>query len=165
MESWSFLTNHARVLVCIAHDSGVRLRDIAERVGITERSAFAIVADLTDAGYVVKERDGRRNRYHVQVHLPLPDTVAPERTVGEAPAARRADDVDRLAGGNLVGSIGQLVQRDEPGPGDALLRVLVGPVGVAAMPEIGSFSSRLPVLPRNGASPKAKMPPSLATSQ
>src|SRR6266480_3330495 len=57
MEGWSFLTNHARVLLCIAHDPGVRLRDIAARVGITERSAFATVTDLTEAGYVVKRKD------------------------------------------------------------------------------------------------------------
>jgi DNA-binding MarR family transcriptional regulator len=85
MAEWSFLTNHARVLVCIAHDPGVRLRDIAARVGITERSAYAIVTDLTAAGYVVKERDtdGRRNRYQIQSHLPLPETIARERTIGE----------------------------------------------------------------------------------
>jgi DNA-binding MarR family transcriptional regulator len=65
MTAWSFLTNHARVLVCIAHDPGVRLRDIATTVSITERSAYAIVTDLTTAGYVVKDKDtdGRRNRY------------------------------------------------------------------------------------------------------
>jgi DNA-binding transcriptional ArsR family regulator len=71
------------VLVCIAHDPGLRLRDIAEQVGITERSAFAIVADLTDAGYVVKEREGRRNRYRVQTHAPLPDAGVPKASVGE----------------------------------------------------------------------------------
>jgi DNA-binding transcriptional ArsR family regulator len=80
---WSFLTNHARVLLCIAHDPGVRLRDIAARVGITERTAYGIVTDLTDAGYVVKERDGRRNRYQIQEHLPLPETDGRERTIGE----------------------------------------------------------------------------------
>jgi DNA-binding transcriptional ArsR family regulator len=80
---WSFLTNHARVLLCIAHDPGVRLRDIAGRVGITERTAYGIVTDLTDAGYVVKERDGRRNRYQIQEHLPLPETGGRERTIGE----------------------------------------------------------------------------------
>jgi DNA-binding transcriptional ArsR family regulator len=80
---WSFLTNHARVLLCIAHDPGLRLRDMAEALGITERSAFAIVADLTDAGYVLKERDGRRNRYSIQRHMPLPDSTGRERTVGE----------------------------------------------------------------------------------
>ena len=80
---WSFLTNHARVLLCIAHDPGLRLRDMADELGITERSAFAIVSDLTEAGYVVKERDGRRNRYSIQRHMPLPDSTGRERTVGE----------------------------------------------------------------------------------
>jgi DNA-binding transcriptional ArsR family regulator len=83
MAEWSFLTNHARALVCIADDPGVRLRDIASALGITERSAFGIVADLTEAGYVVKDKDGRRNRYRIQDHLPLPDAVGRERTIGE----------------------------------------------------------------------------------
>ncbi len=77
MEKWSFLTKHARVLVCIAHDPGVRLRDIATMVGITERSAYGIVDDLTSAGYVVKDKDGRRNRYQIQAHLPLRRTHRP----------------------------------------------------------------------------------------
>ncbi len=63
MGSWGFLINHARVLVCIARDPGVRLREVAAGLGITERSAHAIVADLTTAGYVVKHKHGRRNRY------------------------------------------------------------------------------------------------------
>jgi DNA-binding IclR family transcriptional regulator len=83
VERWTFLTNHARVLVCIAHDPGLRLRDIAAAVGITERSAYAIVNDLTDAGYVVKERDGRRNRYQIQAHRLLRDSVAREATIGQ----------------------------------------------------------------------------------
>ena len=85
MTEWSFLTNHARVLVCIAHDPGVRLRDIATTVGITERSAYAIVTELAAAGYVVKDRDtdGRRNRYQIRAHLPLPEAIGPERTIGE----------------------------------------------------------------------------------
>ena len=58
MESWSFLTNHARVLLCIAHDPGARLRDIAASLGITDRSVHAIVTDLTAAGYVVRHNDG-----------------------------------------------------------------------------------------------------------
>jgi DNA-binding transcriptional ArsR family regulator len=81
--SWGFLTSHARVLLCIAHDPGVRLRDIAASLGITERSAYGIVTDLAEAGYVVKEKDGRRNRYQVQAHLPLPEPNGRERTVGE----------------------------------------------------------------------------------
>jgi DNA-binding transcriptional ArsR family regulator len=83
VKQWSFLTNHARVLVCIANDPGLRLRDMADVLDITERSAYAIVADLTDAGYVLKERDGRRNRYSIQRHMPLPDSTNHERTVGE----------------------------------------------------------------------------------
>ena len=83
MTDWSFLTNHARVLLCIAHDPGVRLRDIAARVGVTERTAYGIVTDLTDAGYVIKHKDGRRNRYQIQAHLPLPETDSRERTIGE----------------------------------------------------------------------------------
>ncbi len=83
MTSWSFLTNHARVLLCIAHDPGVRLRDIAAGLGITERSAYGIVTDLTAAGYVVKQKDGRRNRYQIQAHLPLPEPATQEPAIGE----------------------------------------------------------------------------------
>ena len=83
MPEWSFLTNHARALVCIASDPGVRLRDIAATLGVTERSAFGIVADLTTAGYVEKEKDGRRNRYRIQTHLPMPENLGRERTIGE----------------------------------------------------------------------------------
>ena len=83
MANWSFLTSHARVLMCIAHDPGARLRDIAASLGITERSAHGIVAELAEAGYVVKQKDGRRNRYQVQAHLPLPEPTSRERTVGE----------------------------------------------------------------------------------
>lgn len=83
MAQWSFLTNHARALLCIAHDPDLRLRDIAEALEITERSAYAIVNDLSSAGYVLKERDGRRNRYSIQHHMPLPDPTHRKRTVGE----------------------------------------------------------------------------------
>jgi predicted transcriptional regulator len=83
MADWSFLTNHARVLMCIAHDPGARLRDIAAGLGITERSAYGIVTELAEAGYVVKQKDGRRNHYQIQAHLPLPEPTSRERTVGE----------------------------------------------------------------------------------
>src|SRR5437879_8327718 len=76
MERWSFLTNHARALLCIAHDPGIRLRDIADALGVTERSAYGIVTDLAGAGYMVKEKDGRRNRYQIQAHLPLGTPLA-----------------------------------------------------------------------------------------
>jgi DNA-binding IclR family transcriptional regulator len=81
--SWTFLTNHAQVLVCIAHDPGVRLRDIGERVGITERAAHRIVAELAGAGYITRERNGRRNTYTINTQSPLPDPVARGQNVGE----------------------------------------------------------------------------------
>jgi predicted ArsR family transcriptional regulator len=81
--AWGFLTNHARALLCIAQDPGVRLREIATALGITERAAFGIVTDLVEAGYVLKDRNGRRNRYRVQVDQPLPDARLRQRTVGQ----------------------------------------------------------------------------------
>ena len=71
MSEWSFLTNHARVLACIVRDPEVRLRDIASMLDITERSVFRMVDDLALAGYVAKEKEGRRNRYQVQVDARL----------------------------------------------------------------------------------------------
>jgi hypothetical protein len=83
MTKWNFLTNHGRALLCIARDPKVRLRDIAASIGITERRAYGIVNDLTEAGYVIKDKDGRRNRYQVQEHLPLPDALEREQAIGE----------------------------------------------------------------------------------
>ncbi len=83
MADWGFLTNHARVLVYIARDPGARLRDIAASLGITERSAHTIITDLAEAGYVVKRKDGRRNRYQIQAHLPLSEPGTREPAVGE----------------------------------------------------------------------------------
>jgi hypothetical protein len=80
---WSFLTNHARALVCIARDPGVRLREIAAALGVIERRALGIVTDLTKAGYVVKEKAGRRTRYSIQKHLPLRGLIDREPTIGE----------------------------------------------------------------------------------
>ena len=80
---WTFLTNHAQVLVCIARDPGIRLRHIGERVGITERAAHRIVVELADAGYITRRRNGRRNHYTINAHFPLPDPIARERNVGE----------------------------------------------------------------------------------
>jgi hypothetical protein len=92
VDNWTFLTNHARVLLCIAHDPGVRLRDIAVSLDITERRAYGIVTDLAKAGYVVKQKDGRRNRYQIQAHLPLPEPTRHERTVGEVLALLAGTD-------------------------------------------------------------------------
>ena len=105
MDGWGFLTNHARALMHIARNPDVRLRDLAVALGVTERTAFGLVADLTDAGYVIKERDGRRNRYHVQPQLPIRDTIVDDRTIGEVlplvepdPGARDRRSTDQPAG-------------------------------------------------------------------
>ena len=83
MAHWSFLTNHGRALLCIAQNPEIRLREIAAELGITERHAYAIVTDLADAGYIVKLREGRRNRYQVQSHLALPELPDRERAIGD----------------------------------------------------------------------------------
>jgi hypothetical protein len=102
---WTFLTNHAQVLVCIAHDPGIRLREIGERVGITGRAAHRIVVELADAGYITRERNGRRNRYAINAHFPLPEPIAREQSIGEllailtgSPATKRPADRTGTAG-------------------------------------------------------------------
>jgi Winged helix-turn-helix DNA-binding len=80
---WTFLTNHARVLVCIAEDPGIRLIEISERVGITERAAHRIVAELATAGYITRKRNGRRNTYVIHSDLPLPDTLGRDQKLGD----------------------------------------------------------------------------------
>ena len=81
--TWNFLTSHGRALLCIAHNPDVRIRDIATTLAITERRAHGIVTDLTDAGYLIKTKEGRRNRYEIQSHLPIPEAAARERAIGE----------------------------------------------------------------------------------
>jgi predicted ArsR family transcriptional regulator len=80
---WSFLTNHAQVLVCLAADPDIRLREIGDAVGITERAAHRIVTDLIAAGYVSRARNGRRSRYTVRYDLPMPDPLARGQKVGD----------------------------------------------------------------------------------
>ena len=81
--TWSFLTNHAQVLLCIAHDPGIRLRDIGETIGITERAAHRIVGELAAAGYISRTRNGRRNHYTIQSHLSLPDRLGRKQSIGD----------------------------------------------------------------------------------
>jgi DNA-binding IclR family transcriptional regulator len=76
---WTFLTNHAQVLVCIANDPRMRLREIAERIGITERAVHRIVVELGEAGYMTRERKGRRNHYTIRADLPIHDAIASDR--------------------------------------------------------------------------------------
>jgi hypothetical protein len=83
MATWNFLTNHGRALLCIARDPEVRLRDIATALDITERRAFGIITDLTEGGYVVKFKEGRRNRYKIEAHLPLQESTGRDQAIGE----------------------------------------------------------------------------------
>jgi DNA-binding IclR family transcriptional regulator len=80
---WGFLTNHARVLVCVARDPEIRLRDIAALLEITERAVHRLLTELVDGGYVLREKRGRRNRYEVVTGLPLRDSQLSERQVGD----------------------------------------------------------------------------------
>ena len=83
MASWTFLTNHAHVLVCIAKDPGVRVREIATRVGITERASQRIVGELVTEGYVERRREGRRNSYSVKGRLPMRHPMDSTHAIGE----------------------------------------------------------------------------------
>lgn len=82
-KSWRFVTNHTQVLLCIASDPDVRLRDVADTVGITERAAQRILADLVEEGYVTRERVGRRNRYAVNEDLRMRHPSQFDHEVGE----------------------------------------------------------------------------------
>jgi predicted transcriptional regulator len=81
--AWSFLTNYARVLLCIADDPGLRQREIGDRVGITERAAHRIVDELAAAGYITRARTGRRNRYSINRDQPLRDSLVHEQSIGD----------------------------------------------------------------------------------
>jgi predicted transcriptional regulator len=83
VSGWTFLTNHAHVLLCVARDPDARLRDVASDVGITERAAQRIVADLVEAGYLEITKEGRRNRYAVRGDKPLRHPLEREHAIGE----------------------------------------------------------------------------------
>jgi DNA-binding transcriptional ArsR family regulator len=80
---WGFLTNHALVLICISHDAETRLRDISEQIGITERAVHRIVTELAAAGYITRERVGRRNTYTIDPRSPVPDPLVRRQSIGE----------------------------------------------------------------------------------
>lgn len=80
---WTFLSNHAQVLICIAREPEIRLRDIAVDVGITERAVQRIVSDLAEAGYIEAERVGRRNRYVVNRNLRMRHPAQTNLDIGE----------------------------------------------------------------------------------
>lgn len=80
---WTFLSNYAHVLICLAQNSRIRLRDVADRVGITERTAVRLVTQLDEAGIVIRVKDGRRNRYLINTHKPLRHPIESHCSVGE----------------------------------------------------------------------------------
>lgn len=94
--SWTFLTNHAHVLLCIARDSNLRVREIADRVGITERAAQRIIGDLVDGGYVTRKKVGRRNEYVVNPDVPLRHPISRDHEIGEVLGVLR-DPVEKRA--------------------------------------------------------------------
>lgn len=82
--AWSFLSNHAQVLVCIARDQDILLKDVAAQIGMTERAVQRIMADLVEGGYVIRKRVGRRNRYEILANKAIPHTEKVAITVGLA---------------------------------------------------------------------------------
>jgi hypothetical protein len=99
--TWSFLTNHACVLLCIAQQPDIRLREIGDRVGITERAAYNIVTELADDGYITRERAGRRNRYTIHPNQPLPDHLAHRQSIGDVLAILTTHDRTSIDPGSL----------------------------------------------------------------
>jgi predicted transcriptional regulator len=81
--TWTFFSNHSHVLFCLAREPELTLRQVSDQVGITERSVQRIVADLESAGFITRHRDGARNRYQIQLELPLRHPVEQHRTIGD----------------------------------------------------------------------------------
>lgn len=80
-ENWTFLSNHSHVLLCLAHNSGMRMREIAAKVRITERAVQRIIADLTEAGYIDRIREGRCNTYHIHTEQHLRHPLEAHRSI------------------------------------------------------------------------------------
>jgi DNA-binding MarR family transcriptional regulator len=90
VNDWSLVSNHGLVLLCVAREPGMRLREIADRVGITERAVHRIVCDLCEAGYVTRTRDGRRNSYELHPEAELRPGMLGDATVGDLVGALSA---------------------------------------------------------------------------
>ncbi len=100
MPDWTFLTNHAHVLLAITRDPESRLRDVAQLVGITERAAQRIVAELEEGGYLTRTRDGRRNRYEVHPDVPLRHPLERDHAIGEVLEVLRETGSGQRGGGS-----------------------------------------------------------------
>lgn len=105
MREWTFLTNHATALLCVAQNPGMTLRQVGDYVGITERAAHRIVSDLVEEGFLVRTREGRRNHYKVRPDAPMRDPLLSSRPVGHMLAAL---PVDLAAAGNAAGALGSV---------------------------------------------------------
>ena len=92
--SWTFLTNHSHVLICLAQDSTARLRDVAVQVGITERAVQRIVTELEEGGVLVRHRDGRRNRYEINPEVSLRHPLEAHRSIREIIALGERSGLD-----------------------------------------------------------------------
>jgi predicted ArsR family transcriptional regulator len=99
--SWTFLTNHAHVLVCLAADADMRMRDVARLVGITERAAQRILHDLVTAGYVSRTRVGRRNSYRLRLEQPMRHPLESGHAVRALIAALAFDETERTMSGPI----------------------------------------------------------------
>jgi hypothetical protein len=103
MHGWTFVTSHARVLICLASRPGITVREVAAEAGITERAAQRVVADLEAAGYLTRHRLGHRNFYELHADVPLRDPLLSDWTVGELlatfirPGHPRAEELAELA--------------------------------------------------------------------
>jgi predicted ArsR family transcriptional regulator len=97
--SWTFLTNHAHVLICIALDPDLRLRDVAGRVGITERATQRILHDLVEGGYVTRSKVGRRNSYRLRLEQPMRHPVEAGHAIGDLVAALSDEAAAAARGG------------------------------------------------------------------
>lgn len=94
MAEWTFMTNHAHVLLCVARDPGIRHRDVAERVGITERAAQRIVGDLIESGYLERHKEGRRNHYRLHAEMPMRHPLEEDSKIGEILGVLQQGDPD-----------------------------------------------------------------------
>ena len=95
---WTFLTNHAHVLLCLAREPATRMRDVADKVGITERAVQRIVADLERTGYIQRIREGRRNRYELHDDLPLRHPIEQHQQISALLELVLGDDKGELPG-------------------------------------------------------------------
>ena len=93
MANWTFFTNHAHVLLCVARDPDIRHRDVALRVGITERAAQRIIGELVESGYLERKKEGRRNHYRLHPDLPLRHPLEAHSSIGEVLGDLQNDDV------------------------------------------------------------------------